>query len=66
MYGPITCIGRVGVVAIARCIYAIGGYDGLANLNSVEIYKLDSSGWMSAPSMSVHQGGVSVAVFPLD
>ena len=53
-------------MAIARCIYAIGGYDGLANLNSVEIYKLDSSGWMSAPSMSVHQGGVSVAVFPLD
>ena len=39
-------------MAIARCIYAIGGYDGLANLNSVEVYKLESIEWASAPSMS--------------
>lgn len=57
-------VGRVGVVAIATSIYAIGGYDGVSNLNSVEIYNLDNDEWISAPPMNIHQGGVSVAVFP--
>lgn len=51
------------MVAIATSIYAIGGYDGLSNLNSVEVYDLDNEEWSSAPPMNIHQGGVSVAVF---
>ena len=59
-------LGRVGVVAIANQIYAIGGYDGLSNLNSVEVYNVDEEEWSTASPMNRHQGGVGVAVIPLD
>lgn len=55
-------IGRVGVAAIAKKIYAIGGYDGLSNLNSVEVYDTNEDAWSTAPPMHTHQGGVGVAV----
>ena len=59
-------LGRVGVVAIANQIYAIGGYDGLSNLSSVEVYNVDEKEWGAAAPMNRHQGGVGVAVIPLD
>lgn len=59
-------LGRVGVTAIAHEIYAVGGYDGLSNLSSVEIYDLNKEEWHSGPPMNQHQGGVGVAVIPLD
>ena len=58
--------GRVGVASIAHQIYAIGGYDGLSNLSSVEIYDLNKEEWTTGPPMNRHQGGVGVAVLPLD
>ena len=54
------------MVAIAKKIYAIGGYDGLSNLCSVEVYDLEEEQWHSAPPMSTHQGGVGVAVILRD
>ena len=59
-------IGRVGVASIAHQIYAIGGYDGLSNLSSVEIYDLDKEEWSTGQPMNLHQGGVGVAVISLD
>ena len=59
-------IGRVGVASIAHEIYAIGGYDGLSNLSSVEIYDLDKEEWSTGLPMHMHQGGVGVAVISLD
>ena len=65
-YKSFLCTGRVGVAVISSQIYAIGGYDGLANLSSVEMYDLESEVWSTAPHMNRHQGGVGVAVIPLD
>ena len=56
--------GRVGVAVLSNQIYAIGGYDGLTNLSSVEVYCPDSEDWKPAPSLTRHQGGVAVAVIP--
>jgi kelch-like protein 18 len=55
---------RVGVAVLSNQIYAIGGYDGLANLSSVEVYKTDTQEWTPAPPLTCHQGGVVVAVIP--
>lgn len=59
-------LGRVGVASIAHEIYSIGGYDGLSNLSSVEIYDLDKEEWVAGQPMHMHQGGVGVAVISLD
>ncbi len=46
-------------------IFAIGGYDGLANLSSVEVFDLEKGKWSTGPAMMQHQGGVGVAVILL-
>ena len=58
-------LGRVGVAVIASHVYAVGGYDGVSNLNSVEVYNLERGAWSTTVSMTRHQGGVGVAVLPL-
>lgn len=60
----ITLPGRVGVAVLSNQIYAIGGYDGLANLSSVEVYNPETEEWKPAPPLMRHQGGVVVAVIP--
>ena len=45
-------------------LYAVGGYDGLTNLSSVEVYNPDLDEWTLAPPLTYHQGGVVVAVIP--
>lgn len=57
-------LGRVGVAVLSNQIYAIGGYDGLANLSSVEVYNPETEEWKPAPPLMRHQGGVVVAVIP--
>lgn len=54
------------MASIAHQLYAIGGYDGLSNLSSVEIFDLDKEQWTAGIPMSHHQGGVGVAVISLD
>ena len=57
---------RVAVAATYGCLYAIGGYDGQTNLNSMEIYDPKLDEWKFATNMSGHEGGVGVGVIPMD
>lgn len=52
----------MGTVAVGNHIYAIGGYDGVANLSSVEIYDVQSGEWSLAVPMNKHYGAIGVAV----
>ena len=57
---------RVALVADCGKLYAIGGYDGVMNLKSVEVYEPDEDVWTMAPPMHAHEGGVGVGVIPLE
>lgn len=47
-------------------MYAIGGYDGTCNLNSVEYYDPETNQWTIVASMDAHEGVVGVGVLPND
>lgn len=51
-----------GVTAIGNCIYAVGGYDGTSQLNSVERYNVDENRWEFVKSMSSRRSALSVDV----
>ena len=57
---------RVALISNSGKLYAIGGYDGLKNLNSVEMYDPESNTWSFGASMCAHEGGVGVGVVPLE
>ena len=57
---------RVTLVANVGNLYAIGGYDGFSNLNSVEKYDQKKDAWSMASPMVAHEGGVGVGVIPLE
>ena len=57
---------RVALVANCGKLYAIGGYDGSANLCSVEVFDPETMMWTLTRSMCAHEGGVGVAVVPLE
>ena len=57
---------RVTLVANCGKLYAVGGYDGFTNLNSVEMYDPDNSKWSLSVQMCAHEGGVGVGVIPLE
>jgi len=50
-----------GVAAFGACLYAIGGRDDLACLDSVEKYNVSSNRWSQCASMRKRRGSVSVA-----
>ena len=54
--------GRVGTVSVGKKVYVIGGYDGGANLSSMEVYDIENQEWTLAQSMAKHYGAVGVAV----
>lgn len=54
-------LGRVGVAAVGNQVYAIGGYDGVSNLSSMEVYDIQREEWLPAPHMRKHYGAVGVA-----
>lgn len=54
---------RVGVGAIDRKIYAVGGYDGSNDLATVEAYCPQSNAWVVMPSMGTRRSCLGVAVF---
>ena len=56
---------RVALVANMGRLYAIGGYDGVSNLSTVEVYHPDMDVWEFITSMCAHEGGVGVGVIPL-
>ena len=47
-------------------LYAIGGYDGICNLSSVECYDSDKDQWTMVSPMCAHEGVVGVGVLPND
>lgn len=54
------------ICCFAFCrLYAIGGYDGVSNLNSVEVYDPEKDEWRFEAPMCAHVGGVGVGVVPL-
>ena len=57
---------RVALVANCGKLFAIGGYDGFTNLNTVEIYDPEKNVWVFAANMTAHEGGVGVGVVPLE
>ena len=57
---------RVALVANCGKLYAIGGYDGSTNLSSVEMFDPETLTWTLARPMCAHEGGVGVAVVPLE
>lgn len=56
---------RVALVANMGKLYAIGGYDGVSNLSTVEVYNLETDVWEVITSMCAHEGGVGVGVIPM-
>ena len=57
---------RMALITCNNRLYAIGGYDGNANLSSVEMYDPDKDQWTMVASMIAHEGVVGVGVLPLD
>ena len=57
---------RVALVANMGHLYAIGGYDGMKNLSSVERYDPVTNEWAQVAPMESHEGGVGVGVIPMD
>lgn len=57
---------RVAVAATYGKLFAIGGYDGVTNLKSVEMYDPESDTWTMVAPMCAHEGGVGVAVLPIE
>ena len=57
---------RVSLVANMDRLWAIGGYDGMKNLCTVEMYNPETDEWTFVSSMESHEGGVGVGVVPLD
>lgn len=57
---------RVAVAATYGRLYAIGGYDGQTNLNTVEMFDPNINEWKFVTSMSAHEGGVGAGVIPME
>lgn len=53
---------RVALTANMGKLWAVGGYDGISNLISVEVYDPYSDKWTYTASMISHEGGVGVGV----
>ena len=56
---------RVSLVAVMGRLYGIGGYDGFANLSTVEVYDPQHDCWEPVSPMCAHEGGVGVGVIPV-
>lgn len=57
---------RVALVANMGKLWAIGGYDGVSNLSTVEVYDPKTNTWTFAEPMCAHEGGVGVGVIPIN
>jgi len=53
----------VGVVALGNHIYAVGGYDGNEQLNSVERYNVMTNTWKEVARMRHRRSALTVTVF---
>lgn len=53
---------RVALTANMGKLWAVGGYDGISNLVTVEVYDPHKDKWEYAPDMIAHEGGVGLGV----
>lgn len=53
---------RVALTANIGKLWAVGGYDGISNLVSVEVYDPVANTWSYAAPMIAHEGGVGLGV----
>lgn len=53
---------RVALVSNMGKLWAIGGYDGVSNLSSVEVYDPRVDKWFFVEPMCAHEGGVGAGV----
>lgn len=51
-----------GVCSIGNYLYAVGGYDGVSQLNSVERYDVERDTWEYVASMNSRRSALSVDV----
>lgn len=59
------CRGGVGVAALGGYLFAVGGHDGKAYLNTVEMYCPNSDTWTMAAPMKTSRAGAGVVACPL-
>ena len=59
------CRGGVGLSAVGGYLFAVGGHDGKAYLNTAEIYSPNSDSWSPIASMATSRAGAGVIAFPL-
>lgn len=52
----------LGVVAMGNFIYALGGYDGTQQLNSVERYSIVEDKWENLPKMKHRRSALAVTI----
>ena len=55
---------RVSSVTLGGKIFAVGGYNGTANLSTIETYDPWANEWSQVTEMGMHDGGVGVGVLP--
>ena len=53
---------RVALTANMGKLWAVGGYDGISNLVSVEVYSPEQDIWTFTAPMIAHEGGVGLGV----
>ena len=53
---------QLGVGSIGKRIFAVGGSDGYARLNTVECFNLETNGWVYTKSLNTSRSGVGVGV----
>jgi kelch-like protein 19 len=55
-----TCRIGVGVAVINRFLFAVGGYDGVNRLASVERYHPEQNHWSAVAPMSIARSGAGL------
>lgn len=56
---------RVALTANMGKLWAVGGYDGISNLVTVEVYDPKTDVWTYASDMIAHEGGVGLGVISI-
>lgn len=56
---------RVALTANMGKLWAVGGYDGISNLVTVEVYDPKVDKWTYAADMIAHEGGVGLGVISI-
>lgn len=59
------CRGGVGLASLGGYLFAIGGHDGKAYLNTAEMYCPKANKWTMVASMKTSRAGAGVVTCPL-